>query len=197
MSSLHIFNEHHPATLMAQYGSSRIADIARELGSIGVRFEQWCTQHQLAADANQNNVVSAYRADIERLMEEQGYQSVDVVSMHPQHPDRTTLRQKFLREHTHSEDEVRFFVAGAGLFALHVQDKVYNVLCEAGDLISVPGGMRHWFDMGTEPYFVAIRLFTNADGWIAHFTGSQIAQHFPQMPPQVIKKHRLIDGCDV
>src|SRR6185437_3722080 len=81
------------------------------------------------------------------------------------------------------EEGVRFFVAGAGQFTLHIEGKVYDVLCEAGDLIGVPDGTRHWFDMSEAPYFVAIRLFTNKDGWVANFTGSDIAQGFPRMEP--------------
>jgi 1,2-dihydroxy-3-keto-5-methylthiopentene dioxygenase len=90
------------------------------------------------------------------------------------------MRKKFLDEHFHKEDEVRFFVAGSGLFTLHVDDKVYEILCEAGDLVGVPDGTKHWFDMGPEPSFVAIRFFTEPDGWVGHFTGTDIAQRFPR-----------------
>ena len=129
-------------------------------------------------------MIAAYRADIDRLMREEGYRAVDVVSLTPDHPDRVALRRTYLAEHRHVEAEVRFFVAGAGQFALHVGDKVYEVLCEAGDLIGVPDGARHWFDMSESPSFVAIRLFTNPAGWVAQFTGDDIATRFPQMPPQ-------------
>ena len=99
------------------------------------------------------------------------------------HPDKAALRQKFLSEHTHSEDEVRFFVAGSGQFTLHLGDKVYDILCEQGDLIGVPDGTRHWFDMSEQPHFVAIRLFNNPAGWVANFTDDPIAERFPRMPP--------------
>ncbi|HET8764065.1 MAG TPA: cupin, partial [Rhodanobacter sp.] len=137
----------------------------------------------IAPGASPDEVIAAYRGDIDRLMGEAGYQAVDVISLTPDHPDRAALRQKFLNEHTHSEDEVRFFVAGAGQFTLHLGDKVYDVLCVAGDLIGVPDGTRHWFDMSEAPYFVAIRLFTNKDGWVANYTGNDIAKGFPRMQP--------------
>ena len=104
-----------------------------------------------------------------------------MVSRNPTRPDKAALRQKFLNEHTHAEDEVRFFVAGRGLFTLHLGDQVHEVLCEKDDLISVPAGTRHWFDMGPEPYFVAIRVFTNPAGWVANFTGDDIAARFPRL----------------
>ena len=159
------------------------ADIGRELARVGVRFEQWEASKPVVPGASQDEVIAAYRSAIARLMREEGYQAVDVISLTPDNPDRATFRRKFLNEHTHSEDEVRFFVAGAGQFTLHIGEKVYEVLCEKGDLIGVPDGTRHWFDMSESPYFVAIRLFTNKEGWVANFTGEDIAEKFPRMAP--------------
>ncbi|MEO7066376.1 MAG: acireductone dioxygenase [Rhodanobacter sp.] len=181
MSHLRIFDETRPETpILTQ---SDHAAIARELDNVGVRFERWEASQPIAPGASQDEVIAAYRQDIDRLMAEKGYQSVDVISLTPEHPDRATLRQKFLSEHVHSEDEVRFFVAGAGQFTLHIGSKVYDVLCERGDLIGVPDGTRHWFDMSESPYFVAIRLFTNKEGWVAQSSGNDIAQRFPRMTP--------------
>ncbi|WEN13437.1 acireductone dioxygenase [Rhodanobacter sp. AS-Z3] len=179
MSRLRIFDESRPQTPLAEFAEH--ATISAELGKRGVRFEQWAANQPVVPGASQDEVIAAYRADIDRLMGEAGYQAVDVISLTPDHPDRATLRQKFLSEHTHSEDEVRFFVAGSGQFTLHLGDKVYDILCEQGDLIGVPDGTRHWFDMGEAPYFVAIRLFTNKEGWVANFTGDEIAGQFPRM----------------
>jgi 1,2-dihydroxy-3-keto-5-methylthiopentene dioxygenase len=183
MSRLRIFNAEQPQTSPSVHEDH--AAITRELAKVGVRFEQWEASQPVEPGASQDEVIAAYHSDIDRLMREEGYQSVDVISLKPDHPDRAALRQKFLSEHTHSEDEVRFFVAGAGQFTLHIEGKIYDVLCEQGDLIGVPDGTRHWFDMSEAPYFVAIRLFTNKDGWVANFTGSDIAQHFPRMQPLV------------
>jgi 1,2-dihydroxy-3-keto-5-methylthiopentene dioxygenase len=155
-------------------------DIARALGAVGVRFEQWQATQPVEPGAGTEAVIAAYRPDIDRLMAENGYRAVDVISLAPDHPDRTALRAKFLDEHRHAEDEVRFFVAGSGQFTLHIGNTVYEVVCEAGDLIGVPAGTRHWFDMGPAPYFIAIRLFTNPEGWVAEFTGTDIAGRFPR-----------------
>ena len=181
MSRLRIFDENEPQT--AHITLDDHAAIATALGKIGVRFEQWEANKPITPSASQDEVIAAYRSDIDRLMGEAGYQAVDVISLAPDHPDRATLRQKFLSEHTHSEDEVRFFVAGSGQFTLHVDGMVYDILCKQGDLIGVPDGTRHWFDMSESPYFVAIRLFTNKDGWVANFTGDDIAARFPRMQP--------------
>jgi 1,2-dihydroxy-3-keto-5-methylthiopentene dioxygenase len=179
MSRLRIFPETDGSA--AAFESHDHAAISRQLGQVGVRFERWATAQDVRPGDPPEQVIAAYRGDIDRLMREEGYQAVDVISLDPQHPDRVALRQKFLNEHTHAEDEVRFFVAGRGLFTLHISDKVYEILCEQGDLIGVPDNTRHWFDMSEEPSFVAIRLFTNPAGWVANFTGEDIAQRFPRL----------------
>jgi 1,2-dihydroxy-3-keto-5-methylthiopentene dioxygenase len=156
------------------------AEMAAKLRQIGVRFEQWEATAPVVPGASPEEVMAAYRADIDRLVAENQFRTVDVVSIAPDNPQREAMRQKFLDEHFHKEDEVRFFVAGSGLFDLHVGDEVYEIKCEGGDLIGVPDGTTHWFDMGPEPSFVAIRFFTEPDGWVGHFTGTDIARQFPR-----------------
>jgi 1,2-dihydroxy-3-keto-5-methylthiopentene dioxygenase len=177
MSHLQVFDERDAATPLLD--ASDGAAIAAELATIGVRFERWPTR-PLADTAA---ILEVYAPEIEALKAEAGYQSVDVVALAPDHPDRAALRGKFLSEHTHGEDEVRFFVDGEGLFTLHAGGRVFNMLCTKGDLISVPAGMKHWFDMGPAPHFTAIRLFVNPDGWVARFTGDAIADRFPRHEP--------------
>ena len=126
-------------------------------------------------------VLAAYAGFVGRLKELYGFQSADVISVGPEHPQKEALRAKFLSEHTHSDFEVRFFVQGRGLFYLHPDENVYAVLCERGDLISVPSGVKHWFDMGGNPDLQCIRLFTTPEGWVADFTGSGIAEKFPNI----------------
>ena len=178
VSRLRIFAEDHPdEPLLA---STDRGEITRELAAIGVTLEQWEAAQPVAPGASQEEVFAAYRTDIDRLVAERGFRSVDVASIGPDNPKRDEMRAKFLDEHFHKEDEVRFFVAGSGLFTLHVDGKVYEMLCTQGDLIAVPDSTKHWFDMGPEPSFVAIRFFTEPDGWVGHFTGTDIARRFPR-----------------
>ena len=155
--------------------------IAKRLDEHGVQFERWATGQTLAADAGQDEVMQAYQGSIDKLNAQYGFQSVDVVALRPDNPQKADFRKKFLAEHTHSDFEVRFFVDGSGLFYLHLDDEVYLVLCEKGDLISVPANTTHWFDMGKNPNFKCIRLFTTENGWVGDFTGSEIAKRFPDM----------------
>jgi 1,2-dihydroxy-3-keto-5-methylthiopentene dioxygenase len=179
MSRLRIYEDHDGGRALAEHAD--YPGMRDALARIGVGYERWDASAPIVPGDPPEKVIAAYRADIDRLMAEHGYQSVDVISLSPEHPDKVALRKKFLEEHTHSEDEVRFFVAGSGMFTLHVEGKVYEVLCEQGDLIRVPDGTRHWFDMGPNPSFVAIRIFTNTEGWVANFTGDVIASRFPRL----------------
>lgn len=181
MSRLRIFADTDPTR--PHFVNEDQAAIAVELNRIGVRFEQWQAAQPIAPGATQDEVMAAYRKDIDRLVAENGFKTIDVVSIAPDNPKREEMRKKFLDEHFHKENEVRFFVAGSGLFTLHVGAKVYEIRCEQGDLIGVPDGTTHWFDMGPKPSFVAIRFFTEPDGWVGHFTGTDIAQRFPRYEP--------------
>lgn len=180
MSRLRIFSETDAETVL--FESSDGTRITEQLAGIGVGFERWPVR-ALSADASNEDILALYAPEIEKLVAENGFKAVDVVSINPDHPDRGLMRAKFLNEHSHKEDEVRFFVRGSGLFTLHIEGKVYEILCQAQDLIRVPDGTRHWFDMGPAPLFTAIRFFTEADGWVGYFTDSDIASRFPRYEP--------------
>ena len=182
MTSLTIYpdNDCNAGELLTEFDQIEAA-----LAGIGVEIERWAADRPLDAHAGQDEVLSAYDDSIQRLNKRYGFNSVDVVTLNPDHPDKTAMRQKFLAEHTHADFEVRFFVEGSGLFYLHVDGRVYTLLCEKGDLISVPANTTHWFDMGSEPYLKCIRFFTTKDGWVADFTGSEIATEFPDFDEYV------------
>jgi 1,2-dihydroxy-3-keto-5-methylthiopentene dioxygenase len=185
MTALTVYSNQH---LQQGEHFTDFAAIQQKLANIGVQFERWTANCVLPADADQASVIAAYADSVERLKQQYGFQSVDVVNLKPDHPDKATFRQKFLAEHIHDDFEVRFFVEGRGLFYLHVGGEVFAVLCEQGDLISVPANTTHWFDMGENPCFTCIRLFTTPDGWIADFTGSNIAETFPTLD-QYVAEH--------
>lgn len=178
-STLRVFDETNGAQPL--FETDDATRIARELGAIGVTFERWSADAELPAGADQDTVIAAYRNSIDRLMKTCGYRSVDVLRLERGTADAGPVRAKFLNEHAHSEDEVRFFVEGRGAFYLRTAGKVYQTVCVRGDLISVPAGTRHWFDMGPDPEFTAIRLFTSQEGWVAQFTGDSISERFPKL----------------
>ncbi|AUG09088.1 acireductone dioxygenase [Pseudomonas sp. S09G 359] len=153
---------------------THLDDIAATLAEHGVRFERWLPApiEQGASDAQ---LIAAYQAQIDAL----GYARVEVLSVTGDAVQKDELRAQFLDERRYSEDDARFFIAGQGLFTLHIGDYVYAVRCEKNDLLVVPAGMAHWFDMGENPHFVALRLFNTAQGWVPELTGDEIARRFP------------------
>jgi len=184
MTLLQVMPADDGATVLVR--TEDLAEIAAELAPHGIRIERWET-FPLSADAGQDQVLAAYASEVAKVAAEGPYPLVDVVRLVPDDSDpqwpakAEAARTKFLDEHTHDEDEVRFFVEGSGCFYLHLGDKVYAVVCTAGDLMSVPAGTTHWFDMGTRPQFCAIRFFQEEDGWVAGFTGSTIASRMPTL----------------
>ena len=179
MSHLQIFPAQAGDEPLPTLASNDPALIAEQLALRGIGFERWPARAELPERATADQILTAYASEIARVQAGGTYPTVDAIRISTDHPDRMALRKKFLAEHTHSEDEVRFFVEGRGLFCLHIGDEVLQVLCEADDWISVPAGTRHWFDMGSAPQFCAIRFFDNPEGWVAQFTGDAIATRYP------------------
>lgn len=183
MSLLHVFDESGTQTLLR---TTDIDVMTRELAEHGIALQRRPVR-PLPPRADAETVLEAYRDDVAEIRAAGGYRLVDVAALYPDpgNPEweRTAraAREKFLYEHTHEEDEVRFFVGGRGCFYLHLGDRVFATVCEAGDLLSVPAGTRHWFDMGTVPDFCAIRFFLEEDGWIGSFTNSGASIPIPQL----------------
>jgi 1,2-dihydroxy-3-keto-5-methylthiopentene dioxygenase len=163
-----------------QLDTREFETIRKALTEAGAHIERWEASHPLKAGATNEEILLAYAPEIDRLKRERGYAEADVVSIKPGNPNWPALRQKFMAEHTHDEDEVRYFVEGSGAFYLHIGERVLKIVGEAGDLLWVPQGATHWFDGGDEGHFTCIRLFTNREGWVAHYTGDAIADVFPK-----------------
>ncbi|EHH67037.1 1,2-dihydroxy-3-keto-5-methylthiopentene dioxygenase [Gluconobacter morbifer] len=181
MSRLTVYRDDRPDAILLDVTAP--SEMAETLRPHHIRFERWTPPMTPPADAPAGEILDAYRPYLDTLMGETGAGSADVVRINSQTPNIAELRKKFLSEHTHSEDEVRFFVHGKGAFILHIGSRIYSVLCEQGDLISVPAGIPHWFDAGPSPDVVALRVFTDTTGWIAQYTGDDIAERFPAEIP--------------
>lgn len=146
------------------------------LNQRGILCEKWEAGKAFSHDADQETILDAYAHVLRPYMEANGYQTADVINVHPGTPNLDMLKNKFLTEHTHSEDEVRFFVDGEGLFWFNLGngEPVFCVVCQQGDLISVPANTRHWFDMGPKTFVKAIRIFIDQSGWVPHYTESGV-----------------------
>ena len=122
--------------------------------------------------------------------------TVDVIDVNQNTPGLDSMLSKFNIEHCHDEDEVRYILDGRGLFHIHPQEgPVVAVEVQAGDLIRVPRGMLHWFNLCGDRRIRAIRLFQNVSGWTPHYTRSSIDQKYEPVcwgpsyiPPQTAAK---------
>jgi 1,2-dihydroxy-3-keto-5-methylthiopentene dioxygenase len=155
------------------------AEFTPYLASIGIDYEQWTPSHHLAADAPAEEVLAVYSDEIERLKASGGYVTADVINVNQDTPGLDEMLRKFSREHLHTDDEVRFIIQGRGLFHIHPRDgAVVAIEVEAGDLIRVPKGTWHWFDLCADRQIRAIRLFQDPAGWTPHYTESGIEQSY-------------------
>ena len=149
------------------------------LASHGIACERWRSLRQVPSTASADAVLSAYADKVEELKAQGGYTAADVIDVKSDTPGLEGMLAKFSREHWHDEDEVRFIVEGRGLF--HISPPggpVFAIEVEAGDLIRVPRGTRHWFDLCAERRIRAIRLFQDPSGWTPHYTDSGVDANF-------------------
>jgi 1,2-dihydroxy-3-keto-5-methylthiopentene dioxygenase len=155
------------------------ADVAAYLASIGIEYERWEPAHAVGPDAAPEEVLAAYSAEVEALKQRGGYVTADVIDVNPQTPNLETMLAKFSREHWHDEDEVRFIISGRGLFHIHPRmGQLTAIEVEAGDLLRVPRGTWHWFDLCGDRRIRAIRLFQDTSGWTPHYTDSGVDRNY-------------------
>lgn len=151
------------------------SDIANYLTTIGIDYERWSAGAALSPDAPADEVLAAYAAQIEQLKARGGYVTADVIDVNPQTAGLEEMLARFNIEHSHDEDEVRYIVAGRGLFHIHPQGRpVVAIEVTEGDLIRVPRGTMHWFNLCSDRRIRAIRLFQSKAGWTPHYTGSGV-----------------------
>jgi 1,2-dihydroxy-3-keto-5-methylthiopentene dioxygenase len=145
----------------------------------GIEYSRWTPRDGVAADASGEALLAAYADDIDDLKARGGYVTADVIDVKPDTPNLDAMLARFSREHWHDEDEVRFIIEGRGLFHVHPPvGPVFAIEVEAGDLIRVPRGTHHWFDLCADRRIRAIRLFQDQSGWTPHYTESGVDQGF-------------------
>jgi len=145
----------------------------------GIDYERWVPEHPVAADTTADEVLAVYATEVNALKARGGYVTADVIDVKPETPNLDAMLAKFSREHWHDEDEVRFIVEGRGLFHVHPPSgPVFALEVEAGDLVRVPRGTRHWFDLCADRRIRAIRLFQDPSGWTPHYTDSGVDKGF-------------------
>jgi 1,2-dihydroxy-3-keto-5-methylthiopentene dioxygenase len=154
-------------------------EIRAVLEPVGIWYEKWDVAGRVGPDATGEEILEAYAPEIERLKQRGGFVTADVINVTPETPGLDAMLEKFSKEHTHSEDEVRFTVKGSGVFHIHpANGPVMAVQVESGDLINVPRGTRHWFDLCDDRTIRCIRLFEDPAGWAPHYVDDPVHQKY-------------------
>jgi len=149
------------------------ASISEFLGRYGIWYRRFEGIERLPAGAGDDDLLAAFDEPIRELKQEGGYRTADVISVTSDTPNLQAMLDRFNKEHWHDEDEVRFVVEGRGLFHIHPENEpVFSIEVVEGDMIRVPRGTRHWFDLCDERAIRCIRLFQDPAGWSPHYTGS-------------------------
>jgi 1,2-dihydroxy-3-keto-5-methylthiopentene dioxygenase len=155
------------------------AEISDALAPVGIWYRGFEGSDQLPDDATDQQILDAYREPIQQLMAEEGYATADVINVKPDTPGLEGMLNRFNREHYHDEDEVRFIVHGRGLFHIHPPaGEVFSIEVVKGDMIRVPRGTHHWFDLCADRTIRAIRLFQDQSGWTPHYTETGVDGRF-------------------
>ena len=175
------------------------AEIREFLRPFGIAYDCWPVAGRVDRDASAAEILAAYAPEVEALKTRGGYITADVVDVTPDVPNLQAMLDKFNQEHRHAEDEVRFIVKGHGIFYIHPEDAtgpLFSIEVEEGDLINVPAGTKHWFDLCADRTIRAIRLFREKAGWTPQYTGDKIASQYEPLcfGPQYLPTAGLLQG---
>lgn len=119
----------------------------------------------------------AYRAPVDEVKSARGYVDEDIIELTPTTPNLDAICAKFVDEHHHDDDEVRFVLEGEGIFDIRsLDDRWMRVLVEQGDLIAVPAGRHHRFLLTDQKQIRCVRLFKDKTGWTPHYRHGQAKQ---------------------
>jgi 1,2-dihydroxy-3-keto-5-methylthiopentene dioxygenase len=154
-------------------------EIAAFLGAHGCNYERAEPGTPVAPDAPAEVLLAAYKTRIDELSAQGGYVTADVIDVFPHTPGLDAMLNRFNSEHWHDEDEVRFIIEGRGVFHVHpAGEPVFAIEVGPGDLIRVPSGIHHWFDLCADRRIRAIRLFRDPAGWAPHYTQTGVDKNF-------------------
>jgi 1,2-dihydroxy-3-keto-5-methylthiopentene dioxygenase len=165
------------------------------LEPFGIWFEQWQVAGRLKDSPTDQEILDEYADEIDQVKKTGGYVTADVINVHADTPNLDAMLQKFNREHVHHEDEVRFTVSGKGIFHIHPDNgPVFGVTVESGDMINVPCGMKHWFNLCDDRHIRCIRFFEDVAGWTPHYVEQSVHSEYSPMcfgPSQLPPKSRI------
>lgn len=165
-----------------------INDIGQELAPLNIQLNRWAVGNNpqlrslLAQDSlnedEKEQVLKALDGYFNQLQQTAGYQSRDLVVLHPGIPDLDELMVKFDQIHTHADDEVRYVIDGEAIFGFVRPDgSQVELTVQKEEYINVPAGTEHWFHLTPARRVKAVRYFITTEGWVPQYTGKEIRLH--------------------
>jgi 1,2-dihydroxy-3-keto-5-methylthiopentene dioxygenase len=174
------------------------SEIATYLSERGIDYER--LEGEVPTAPSSDALLAAYADKIDALKARGGYVVADVIDVSAETPGLDAMLKRFSSEHWHDEDEVRLIAEGRGVFHIHPENgPVFALEVEAGDLIRVPRGTHHWFDLCGDRRIRAIRLFQDKSGWTPHYTESGVDSQFQPLcfGPSYLPPTRVDPGISV
>ncbi|MEK7223613.1 MAG: cupin domain-containing protein [Pseudomonadota bacterium] len=159
-----------------------LSAVQSRLARLGITLRHWPAPAEARArelmekkslnDAEKEELLGHVQNRFEELKRDKGYQTRDMVVIHEDIPGLADMLAKFDKIHTHSDDEVRYILAGTGYFGFVEADgKQFLLEVSGGDYINVPANAEHWFEMRGCTRCKAVRYFIDTSGWTPHYTG--------------------------
>lgn len=155
--------------------------LSRQLAEDGIRFEQWALPSGLSKSTLKDaEILSHCKTQIDRIKKQYAIEFADLATVKGGDAFSISIRDRYLSEHCHDEDEIRFFLEGSVLIYIHINERIHILQCGQGDFIVIPKGVKHWLDIGPSPEFTSIRWYNNIDALENLFTGSIVAESSPR-----------------
>ncbi|HEX7045581.1 MAG TPA: cupin domain-containing protein [Burkholderiales bacterium] len=160
--------------------------IRSRLARLGIALNAWSApatpragellEKQSLTDAEKEELLGLVEERFEELKRGKGYTTRDMVVIHEAIPNLRDMLAKFEKIHYHTDDEVRYVLAGRGYFGFVEPDGGQFLLeVSAGDYINVPANTEHWFEMRDSKRIKAVRYFIDTSGWAPVYTGREMA----------------------
>ncbi|SDA68103.1 1,2-dihydroxy-3-keto-5-methylthiopentene dioxygenase [Pseudomonas sp. NFPP33] len=154
-------------------------DIASTLAAVGIDYRQMELPAALRPGCEQAEFDAAYGLWLQAFMGKEGHVHQELFNLQRNHPQKLELRARYLDEQVQSSASTWLFLGGFAQLSVHLDGYVYVLQGERGDLLTLPAGTRHWFDLGEEPHLLALRLSPSED--TPERTGDDIASRFPRL----------------
>ncbi len=162
-----------------------LQDIAGELGKLNIQLNQWpmgdhprlqmLLAQDILTDDEKNEVLANLDQYFQHLKDTAGYQTRDLIVLHPEIPNLDFMLNKFAQCHTHADDEVRYIIAGEGVFGFVGRDgQQMELTVQPAEYINVPANAEHWFHLTAQQRVKAVRYFTSTEGWTPVYTDTPI-----------------------